>query len=72
MVDANYQKYYANLQKEHKVIPNVKGMSGMDAVSLLENLGLKVKFNGSGKVKKQSKNKGAKFKKGDVILLSLS
>ena len=72
MVDANYQKYYANLQKDHKVIPNVKGMSGMDAVSLLENLGLKVKFNGSGKVKKQSKNKGAKFKKGDVILLSLS
>ena len=72
MVDANYQKYYANLQKEHKVIPNVKGMSGMDAVSLLENLGLKVKFNGSGKVKKQSKNKGVKFKKGDVILLSLS
>lgn len=72
MVDANYQKYYANLQKEHKVIPNVKGMSGMDAVSLLENLGLKVKFNGSGKVKKQSKNNGAKFKKGDVILLSLS
>ncbi len=71
-MDSKYQEYYTSLQKEHKVIPNVKGMSGMDAVALLENLGLVVKFNGSGKVTKQSKNKGVKFKKGDTILLSLS
>lgn len=32
-------------------MPNVKGMAGMDAVSLLENLGFKVKFIGVGKVK---------------------
>ena len=71
-INSNYQKYYSNLQKEQNKIPNVKGMSGMDAVSLLENLGLIVKFNGSGKVTKQSKSKGVKFKKGDVILLNLS
>jgi len=71
-MDAKYQEYYTNLQKEHTVVPNVKGMSGMDAVALLENLGLIVEFNGSGKVAKQSKKKGVKFKKGDTILLNLS
>jgi cell division protein FtsI (penicillin-binding protein 3) len=70
--DSVYQEYYTTLQKEHVVVPNVEGMSGMDAVALLENLGLIVKFNGSGKVTKQSKNKGVKFKKGDTILLNLS
>ena len=71
-LDTQYQSYYNNLQKQHVVVPNVKGMSGMDAVSLLENLGLKVKFVGVGNVVKQSKNKGTKFKKGDTILLNLS
>jgi len=71
-MDSKYQAYYTTLQKEHTVVPNVKGMSGMDAVALLENLGLIVKFNGSGKVTRQSKNKGVKFKKGDTILLNLS
>ena len=71
-VDSKYQEYYSNLQKKYTVVPNVKGMSGMDAVALLENLGLVVKFIGSGKVTKQSKNKGVKFKKGDTILLNLS
>ncbi len=71
-VNTSYQKFYKELQKGHKVIPNVKGMSGMDAVSLLENLGLKVKFEGVGSVVKQSRNKGTSFKKGDIILLNLS
>jgi cell division protein FtsI (penicillin-binding protein 3) len=71
-LDSTDQEYYTTLQKEHAVLPDVKGMSGMDAVALLENLGLVVKFNGSGKVIKQSKNKGIKFKKGDTILLNLS
>ena len=71
-LDSNDKEYYKKLQKEHKVIPSVKGMSGMDAISLLENIGLVVKFSGSGKVKRQSKKKGLKFKKGDTILLNLS
>ena len=71
-LDNRYKEYYKNSQKKYKVIPNVKGMSGMDAVSLLENLGLKVKFKGVGNVLTQSISKGSKFKKGDVILLKLS
>lgn len=71
-IHSTYQAYYTTLQKEHTVIPNVEGMSGMDAVALLENLGLVVKFNGSGKVTDQSKDKGTTFKKGDTILLNLS
>jgi cell division protein FtsI (penicillin-binding protein 3) len=71
-IDLKYQEYYKNSQKEQSVIPDVNGMSGMDAVSLLENLGLKVKFDGVGNVVKQSINKGEKFKKGDIILLKLS
>jgi cell division protein FtsI (penicillin-binding protein 3) len=50
---------------------NVKGMAGMDAVSLLENLGLKVSFTGIGKVKNQSINPGEIFKKNQIITLQL-
>jgi cell division protein FtsI (penicillin-binding protein 3) len=70
-LDSKYQEYYKNVQKKHDVVPNVNGMSGMDAVSLLENLGLKVKFKGVGNVETQSIHKGSKFKKGDTILLKL-
>jgi cell division protein FtsI (penicillin-binding protein 3) len=44
----------------------------MDAVSLLENIGLKVKISGVGKVKYQSLEKGEKFIKGNTIILKLS
>ncbi|MDG1040211.1 MAG: penicillin-binding protein [Polaribacter sp.] len=71
-LDTAYKSYYTNLQKEHLVVPDVNGMSGMDAVALLENLGFKVRFNGVGNVIKQSIRKGSKFKKGDTILLKLS
>ncbi len=71
-IDSKYLEYYKNLQKEYNVVPDVEGMSGMDAVSLLENLGLKVKFNGVGNVVNQSIYKGTTFKKGDTILLKLS
>lgn len=71
-VEKDYQNYYTLAQKEHKNIPNVKGMSGMDAVSLLENLGLKVKVSGNGSVKFQSIKEGEKIEKGKQILLELS
>ena len=44
----------------------------MDAVALLENLGLKVKLNGIGKVQSQSIKKGEKVMKGSIIILKLS
>lgn len=39
---------------KNKVIPSVNGMGLRDALYLLENLGLKVRFSGYGKVKAQS------------------
>jgi cell division protein FtsI (penicillin-binding protein 3) len=35
--------------KSQQSIPNVKGMPGMDAIALLENLGVKVKAVGMGR-----------------------
>ena len=55
-----------------KKVPNVKGMPAMDAISLLENFGLKVKVQGVGKVKKQSIKKGTPIRKGTTIILNLS
>jgi cell division protein FtsI (penicillin-binding protein 3) len=47
-------------------------MAGMDAVAVLENLGLKVVYQGFGKVKYQSLRKGQKIRKGKTIVLKLS
>lgn len=67
----NYDTYYALLHEEQQTIPNVRGMAGMDAVSLLENLGLKVRVVGNGKVSKQSLQTGMNFKKGQEITINL-
>ncbi|MEN9325679.1 penicillin-binding protein [Flavobacterium sp.] len=67
-----YREFEKKSQGNTNVVPNVKGMAGMDAVSLLENLGLKVKFTGVGKVKKQSINPGETFKKNQIITIELS
>ncbi len=71
-VDKNFENYNNVEANGNKKVPNVKGMVGMDAVSLLENLGLKVHFNGNGKVVSQSIEKGSKLIKGKVIQLELS
>lgn len=67
-----YQGYFASVQKQHKEVPNVRGMSGMDAVSILENLGLEVEVKGNGRVKSQSISKGTDLKKVRKIVLELS
>ena len=71
-IEKDYKKYYTKLQSISKKIPNVRGMSGMDAISLLENIGLNVNFSGTGKVTYQSLEKGQEFKKGNTIILKLS
>jgi cell division protein FtsI (penicillin-binding protein 3) len=70
--EKNYSEYYAKSQEKKNVIPNLKGMSGMDAVALLENLKVKVKIIGVGKVKKQSINPGAAITSQATIILELS
>ena len=67
-----YDDYKIKSNSGIKVIPNLKGMSGMDAVALLENLKLKVKVIGIGKVKKQSIPAGQSFDKNKTIILELS
>lgn len=66
-----YTSFYKKI-KNTETIPNVIGMPAMDAVSLLENVGLNVKIKGIGKVKKQSIKKGTLIKKGATIILNLS
>ncbi len=68
----NYTSYYQQLNNKPKQIPTVIGMPGMDAVALLENLGLKVKVTGNGSVTQQSLKKGTNVKKGQQIVLTLS
>ncbi len=68
----NYDSYFVKSEKKMQLIPNVKGMSGMDAVALLGNLGIKVKVTGVGKVKKQSLAAGQNIVKNTTILLELS
>ena len=70
--EQSYEAYYSKVQKKQKVVPNLKGMSGMDAVALLGNLGMKVKVVGVGKVKKQSLQAGENVVKNATILLELS
>nr|WP_315186121.1 penicillin-binding protein [uncultured Flavobacterium sp.] len=70
--ETDYNSYFVKSQKKIQSIPNVKGMSGMDAIALLENLGMKVKAIGVGKVKKQSLQAGQSLVKNTTILLELS
>ena len=71
-VQNDFNSYYTNANKEFNSIPNVKGMAGMDAISLLENLGLKVSFQGNGKVVEQSINAGEILIKGTTIVIKLA
>lgn len=71
-VTKDYKAYHKKLAKEYKNVPNVLGMNGMDAIALLENIGLKVKVSGVGKVNYQSLKKGEQLIKGKTIELKLS
>ena len=71
-IELQYATYDDKLSKNYTKVPNVKGMSGMDALSLLENIGLKVEIYGVGKVEFQSLKKGEKLVKGNTITLKLS
>ncbi len=71
--DNDYDAYFVKSQKlQASIVPDVKGMSGMDAVAIFENLGMKVKIIGIGKVKKQSVQPGGSLVKNTTITLELS
>ena len=71
-INKDYNRYYDVINKYKTIMPKVVGMSAMDAISILENMGLKVQVNGVGKVTEQSINKGVKVRKGTTIYLKLS
>lgn len=71
-MDEAYEGYYKKANEVYTKVPNVQNMPGMDAISLLENMGFKVNFQGIGKVKRQSIKAGSAVKKGDIIKLELS
>ena len=71
--DFQYDNYYTIAQNGKLTVPDVKGMPGMDAIALLENMGLKVKLKGTGigKVKNQSLQVGQPIKSNSTIILGL-
>jgi cell division protein FtsI (penicillin-binding protein 3) len=71
-VKNDYEAYYSYSQKEFSKVPNVIGMAGMDAVSILENMGFEVKIIGNGIVSKQSVGSGKNLIKGEKIILNLT
>jgi cell division protein FtsI (penicillin-binding protein 3) len=68
----DFERYYDMAQELSVKMPNVKGMAGMDAVALLENLGLHVRLKGNGAVMRQSLAIGEKIKEGQEVILYLS
>ncbi len=71
-LEGNYGQFYARAQEKLNAIPNLRGMSAMDAISLLENMGLEVEVKGNGKVKAQSVKAGTHTKEVNKIILELS
>ncbi len=65
----DYNDYYALSDKYKTIMPNVIGLPAMDAVALLENMGLKPHFSGAGIVTHQSISKGKHIRKGEKISL---
>ncbi|TKK65250.1 PASTA domain-containing protein [Ilyomonas limi] len=54
------------------VMPSLQGMGLKDAVYLCENMGLKVRVKGAGKVTTQSISSGNKISKGQVVSIELN
>jgi cell division protein FtsI (penicillin-binding protein 3) len=53
------------------LMPNVVGMGLRDAIYLIENSGMRVRYTGRGKVVRQSLQPGAKAVKGGTVLIEL-
>lgn len=71
IVNKDFENYYDVAQTHKTIMPDVTGMPTMDALALLENMGLKVKIEGVGVVKKQSIEKGVKVKRNQEVYLDI-
>lgn len=66
----NYELYYRLAQLHKTIMPDVVGLPIMDALALLENMGLQVEYDGTGLVRSQSIKEGIKVSKNQVVLLN--
>lgn len=71
IVDKDFDVYYDLAQTHKTIMPDVTGMPTMDALALLENMGLKVKIEGVGVVKNQSIEKGNKIQPNQEVYLNI-
>ncbi|MDB4303218.1 penicillin-binding transpeptidase domain-containing protein [Desulfosarcina sp.] len=69
VVETEYENFYEISRTYKTIMPNVIGLPSMDALALLENMGLKVKVDGVGVVKNQSINKGIKVSKNQKVVI---
>ena len=53
-------------------MPDVRGWPAMEAVAVLENLGISVTLKGKGKVLRQSQKPGVQIKKNQTVTLTLT
>jgi len=71
VVEGDFEKYYNVIQTYKTKMPDVVGMPTMDAIPLLENMGLKVHVEGSGIVKGQSISTGENIRKNQTVVLNI-
>ncbi len=71
IVDKDFESYYDLAQTHKTTMPDVRGMPTMDALALLENMGLIVKITGVGVVKNQSIEKGSKIERNQEVYLNI-
>jgi cell division protein FtsI (penicillin-binding protein 3) len=62
----------AGIKQVNGLVPDVRGMSLRDAIYLLENSGLRVRYSGKGRVLRQSPEHGARYNEGSVVSLEMN
>lgn len=62
----------AGVKLQQGLVPDVRGMSLRDAIYLLENSGLRVRYSGKGRVLRQSPEHGARIDDGSTVSLELN
>ncbi|EGV43400.2 PASTA domain-containing protein [Bizionia argentinensis JUB59] len=71
-VNNEYNAYFKTAQTYLTIMPNVVGLPAMDAIALLENMGLNVSIKGVGEVTLQSISKGEKIKRNQTVTIQAS
>jgi cell division protein FtsI (penicillin-binding protein 3) len=62
----------AGIKIQQGLVPDVRGMSLRDAIFLLENSGIRVRYSGKGRVLRQSPEHGARYSDETVVSLEMN